>query len=652
MAVAVRSLLKSAAPTRLSHPLIFESLRRHSSFITKQHNYIRSSRDPKKSEAKLGICRQDHANRMEKIRKVYNGEMEVQSLEKERPDTVKREAVMEANEERRKLQIASSSSSSKPSSFVSKGATVNRRAELSKWDFISLIHSSNGCRQIKQIHAQIIIHGVYRSSRIVTQLISKTSLRNSVDYSLLIFRQVSDRNCYVFNALIRGLAENSEFGFAIVHFSDMLRSGVLPDRLTLPFVLKSAAGLSAGGAGKVLHGSIVRRGLEFDVFVRVSLVDMYVKVDELKSAAKVFDESPEWMKMGRILLWNILINGYCKAKDLERGLLLFEAMPERNVASWNSLIDGFMRIGDLDKATKLFEKMPEKDVVSWTTVIAGYLHNEEYRRAISTSFRMLEDGVKPNDHTLVSALAACARIGDLEAGKGIHNYMSCNGFKLNRAIGTALVEMYSKCGAVESASKVFSKIKEKDLLTWTVMISGWAVHGFYVQAIQYFDMMELTGIQPDGVVLLAIITACCHSGQVDKGVEYFNSMVQKYSIIPTMKHYSAVIDLFCKAGKLDEALAFIKMMPKKPDLVIWCTLFSACMSHKNVGIAELASKKLLELEPKHPGSFVFLSNFYAEIGRWEDAERIRLAMKDKNIEKDRGWSFKVKGRNLDIYTQI
>ncbi|KAL9664223.1 hypothetical protein QQ045_019622 [Rhodiola kirilowii] len=652
MAVAVRSLLKSAAPTRLSHPLIFESLRRHSSFITKQHNYIRSSRDPKKSEAKLGICMQDHANRMEKIRKVYNGEMEVQSLEKERPDTVKREAVMEANEERRELQIASSSSSSKPSSFVSKGATVNRRAELSKWDFISLIHSSNGCRQIKQIHAQIIIHGVYRSSRIVTQLISKTSLRNSVDYSLLIFRQVSDRNCYVFNALIRALAENSEFGSAIVHFSDMLRSGVLPDRLTLPFVLKSAAGLSAGGAGKVLHGSIVRRGLDFDVFVRVSLVDMYVKVDELKSAAKVFDESPEWMKMGRILLWNILINGYCKAKDLERGLLLFEAMPERNVASWNSLIDGFMRIGDLDKATKLFEKMPEKDVVSWTTVIAGYLHNEEYRRAISTSFRMLEDGVKPNDHTLVSALAACARIGDLEAGKRIHNYMSCNGFKLNRAIGTALVEMYSKCGAVESASKVFSKIKEKDLLTWTVMISGWAVHGFYVQAIQYFDMMELTGIQPDGVVLLAIITACCHSGQVDKGVEYFNSMVQKYSVIPTMKHYSAVIDLFCKAGKLDEALAFIKMMPKKPDLVIWCTLFSACMSHKNVGIAELASKKLLELEPKHPGNFVFLSNFYAEIGRWEDAERIRLAMKYKNIEKDRGWSFKVKDRNLDIYTQI
>uniref|UniRef100_A0A7N1A7I2 Pentatricopeptide repeat-containing protein n=1 Tax=Kalanchoe fedtschenkoi TaxID=63787 RepID=A0A7N1A7I2_KALFE len=524
------------------------------------------------------------------------------------------------------------------SSSVVKGSNFIETSLLSESDFISLIHSAGGCRQIKQIHARIIKQGMLSSSRIVTQLISATSLHNCADYSVLIFRQFSHPNSYIFNALIRGLADNSEFRSAILHFVDMLRLSVLPDRLTLPFVLKSAAGLSAGGVGRALHGCSVRRGLEFDDFVRVSLVDMYVKVEELKLAAKVFEESPEWIKNGHILLWNVLINGYCKGNDPKRGLELFEAMPERNLVSWNSLVDGFMRSGDFGKATELFDEMPEKNVVSWTTVITGYLHNEEYGKAISMFFRMLKEGVKPNDQTLVSTLAACARMGSLESGMWIHNYVSGNGFKLNRAIGTALIEMYSKCGVIELANKVFHMIKEKDLLTWTVMINGWALHGFHGQAIQYFDEMKSAGIRPDGIVFLSVITACCHSGQVDKGLEFFNSMVQNYSIIPTMKHYSAVVDLFCKAGRLVEALTVIKMMPMKPDLVIWGTLFSACTAQKNVEIAELASQNLLQCEPKHPGSYVFLSNFYAEIGRWDDAERVRLSMKDKDIEKDPGWS--------------
>lgn len=377
--------------------------------------------------------------------------------------------------------------------IVNKDSIFKGNSSPSELDFITRIHSSNGCSQIKQIHAQIFTNGLQRRSRIATQLISATSLHNAVDYSLRIFRYFHDPSSYVFNALIRGLAEKSEFKSAIVHFVEMLRLCVLPDRLTLPFVLKSAAGMSDERVGGMLHGCVVRRGLEFDDFVRVSLVDMYVKVEELKLAAKVFDESPEWIKKERILLWNVLINGYCKAKNLEKGLELFEAMSERNTATWNNLIDGFMKNQDIDRATELFEKMPEKNVVSWTTLIAGYLHNQEYKRAVSTFYRMLEAGVKPNDQTLVSSLAACARIGDLESGKRIHNYMSLNRFKVNNAIGSAVVEMYSKCGDIESASKVFSKVKEKDLLCWSVMINGWAVHGFYDQAIQYFDRMKSTG---------------------------------------------------------------------------------------------------------------------------------------------------------------
>ncbi|GFY93069.1 tetratricopeptide repeat (TPR)-like superfamily protein [Actinidia rufa] len=418
----------------------------------------------------------------------------------------------------------------------------------------------------------------------------------------------------------------------------MLRSNIRPDRLTLPYVLKSVAGLVDCELGRVIHGVIAKIGIEFDSFVRVSLVDMYVKVELLGCALQVFDESPERNKLGSILLWNVLMNGCCKVGDLRKAKELFDAMPVRNVGSWNSLINGFMRDGEVDRARELFDCMPEKNVVSWTTMVTGYSQNGHHEKALSMFSQILEVGVKPNDLTVVSALSACAKVGALEAGVHIHKYLSSNGFWLNKAIGTALVDMYAKCGNIESASQVFAMTKEKDLLTWSVMIWGWAIHGCFQQAFEYFDKMKSKGFKPDGVVFLAILTACSHSGQVDKGLSFFESMKLDYAIEPTMKHYALIVDLLGRAGQLDEALSFIKNMPLDPDMVIWGALFCACRTHKNTEMAELTSENVLQLEPKHPGGYVFLSNIYAGAGRWEDVERVRNLMKNRGAEKDPGWS--------------
>ncbi|EEF34342.1 pentatricopeptide repeat-containing protein, putative [Ricinus communis] len=89
------------------------------------------------------------------------------------------------------------------------------------------------------------------------------------------------------------------------------------------------------------------------------MVDVYIKLEELKLALKVFDESPQRFHEGSTLLWNVLINGYCKVGDMRKALELFEAMPLRNTASWSSLINGFFRIGDLEQAIEHFDQMPE-----------------------------------------------------------------------------------------------------------------------------------------------------------------------------------------------------------------------------------------------------------------------------------------------------
>ncbi|CAN1275356.1 Pentatricopeptide repeat-containing protein At1g04840 [Linum perenne] len=419
----------------------------------------------------------------------------------------------------------------------------------------------------------------------------------------------------------------------------MLKSDIRPDRMTYPFVLKSAAQLFLRRLAAELHCMVLKCGVEFDSFVGVSLADMYVKVEELESALKVFDESPQRFDSGGRLLWNVLINGCCKVGSMGKAMELFNTMPERDTGSWNSLINGFLRVGELDKANALFDQMPEKNVVSWTTMVNGFSKNGDNEQALSVFSRMLEEDVRPNDFTVVSALSACAKIGALETGLRIHKYITSNMFKLNAAIGTALVDMYAKCGNIDSASQVFKDTKERDILTWSVMIWGWALHGGFEQAALCFRQMLRSGIKPDEVVFLALLTACLHAGKVDLGLNFFNSMRLDYRIEPSMKHYSLVVDLLGRAGRLDEALNFIQKMPINPDLVIWGGLFCACRAHKNVEMAELSARKLLELEPKHPGSYVFLSNAYAAVGRWEDAERVRNLMLDKGVGKEPGWSY-------------
>ncbi|KAM7261343.1 hypothetical protein ACFE04_008710 [Oxalis oulophora] len=420
----------------------------------------------------------------------------------------------------------------------------------------------------------------------------------------------------------------------------MLRLDIRPDRITYPFTLKSIAGMGLRRLARDLHGHIMKSGLEFDYFVREQLLKMYVKLDKQELGCKVFDETPERVKT--VLMWNVLIDGYCKDGNLDKAKELFYEMPEKSSGSWNSLISGFFRSGDVNGAKELFDRLPDKqkDVVSWSAMVSGLSDNGDHDKALSVFNKMLEVSVKPNKHTVVSALKACAKIGALEAGVQIHDYILNNGLGLNVIVGNALVDMYAKCGNVESATYVFENMKDKDILTWSIMIWGWAHHGNFKKAIECFKQMMYSGIKPDGGVFLALLTACSHSGHVNGGLNFFESMRLDYSIDPTMKHYTSIVDMLGRAGRLTEALEFIEeKMTIAPDFVTWGALFRACWAHKNVKMAELAAEMLSRLEPGHSGSYVFLSNVYAAVGKWEDVERVRKLMQVRGVGKNPGWSY-------------
>lgn len=419
----------------------------------------------------------------------------------------------------------------------------------------------------------------------------------------------------------------------------MLSTGLRPGRLVFPFALRSAASLHCPAYAAAIHSSTLKSGLDLDSFVRTSLADAYGKLGHHDLALKVFEETPQWHLASNILIWNVAITISCRSELIANAQKLFDEMPERNHASWNSMIDGLMKAGILDSAVELFERMPDKNVVSWTTMLAGFSRNGHNEKALSMFDRMLEAGMKPNNFTVSAALASCAKMGALNAGLRIHDYAKRSGFREDGAIGTSLIDMYSKCGKVELANQVFVRMSVRDVETWTAMMMGWAVHGCWREALQCFEDMKCSCVRPDDGAFLAILVACSHAGKVDKGLELFDSMKSHFQVEPDIKHYTCIVDMFGRAGKVDEALEFLKSMPIEPDYVLWGALLTACRANKNVEIAELAAERLLRLRPMHTGSQVSVSNIYAGAGMWIDVEKVRDSLKKNSLSKVPAWSY-------------
>ncbi|XVF54729.1 hypothetical protein PTKIN_Ptkin05aG0204600 [Pterospermum kingtungense] len=303
-----------------------------------------------------------------------------------------------------------------------------------------------------------------------------------------------------------------------------------------------------------------------------------------------------------------------------------------------SLITFYCSFGDVESARLLFDRMPEKNMVTWTGIIAGYVKQKRYKEGIELFHQMKNYGVEVNELTLVCVLSACANLGALEIGQWVHEYVDRKRMILNPKLGAALIDMYAKCGHIEKASQVFKTLPCDGVYVWNAMIGGLAMHGYGVEAIHRFRQMQEKGIKPDGITFIAVLSACSHSGLVEKGEEILGSMREDHKIEPNIKHYGCFVDLLCRAGLLNEAYEIIINMPIEPNEVLWGTLLNACAASANVELAEAAMQRLMVLEPFNDGNYVLMSNIYAAKERWDDVARIRKILKDGQIIRNPGHS--------------
>jgi pentatricopeptide repeat protein len=354
-------------------------------------------------------------------------------------------------------------------------------------------------------------------------------------------------------------------------------------------------------------------------------------VDE---ALKLFKEMPE----RSVASWNAMIAGCSQNGLVTEALKLFQNMPQRNVLSWTAMISGFAQSGLVDEALKVFKEMPQRNVVSWNAITAGFAQNGHSEEALNVFQQMQLAGVEPNSKTFASILPAYANLGALEQGTEIHEKIIRSGLQNDVIVVNALIDMYAKCGSVCKARELFDNMHQQDVVSWTAMIGGYAMHGCSKEALKLFEQMTCSGMSPNHVTLVCVLSACSHTGLVNEGYQYFNCM-SEYHIKPTMDHYSCMVDLLGRAGLLDEAHNFIIKMPIKPDAAVWSSLLGACRIHNNIELGEWVAERLLELDSEDAAPYLLLSNIYAAEGRWDDIGKIRKMMKDRDIKKTPGCSW-------------
>ncbi|KAK9083451.1 hypothetical protein Scep_029922 [Stephania cephalantha] len=442
-------------------------------------------------------------------------------------------------------------------------------------------------------------------------------------------------HAFLWNSIIKGCLNNNDPQEALFMYYKMVVAQAWPNEFTFPTLFKACAVVGAVEKGEQLHAHVMKLGLVGDGHVRSSAIRMYAKCGRVKEARQVLDESRE----ADVVCWNAMIDGYLKCGDVEAATALFEAKEEKNVGSWNAMISGYARCGKIELAEKLFREMPQRDEISWSAIIDGYIKQGCFKEALIVFHEMQNSGARLRKSVLSSVLAACANVGALDEGKWIHAYISRNSIQLDAILGTSLLDMYAKCGRLDMAWEVFENMKQKRVFSWNAMIGGLAMHGRAKDAIELFLKMQRDeNLKPDGITFVGVLSACAHAGLVEQGLQYFNSMKQKYGVEPAVEHYGCIVNLLGRAGLFAEAQELIKSMPMTPNAAVWGALLGACRTHGNVELGGKLGKLLLELEPQNSGRYALLSHIYANAGRWDDVANVRTLMKDRNIKTASGRS--------------
>ncbi|KAK0573256.1 hypothetical protein LWI29_005072 [Acer saccharum] len=495
-----------------------------------------------------------------------------------------------------------------------------------------------------------------------------------------VFDEMAVRNLGSWAVIMSAYAEAGFLDQSFRLLSDMLGLGIEPTSMIYTGLLKYLVNPSLVEIGRQLHSRVIRSGLSSNVAINTAICNMYVKCGWFEGAKLVFDQMDEKDSVA----WTGLMVGYTQAGKPEDALDLFVKMVmegveldqyvfsivlkacagledlnlgrqihsyivklglERDVSVGTPLVDFYVKCMDFESACRAFERISEPSDVSWSAMICGYSQIGKFDESVKIFRSLRNNSLILNSFIYTSIFQACSALADFNLGTQAHADAVKRSLISHLYGDSALVSMYSKCGRLDYATQAFESIAAPDTVAWTAIISGNAHHGNASEALRLFQRMQDSGVRPNVVTFVAVLTACSHSGLVVEAKHYMDSMHSQYGVDPTIDHYNSMIDIYSRAGLLQEAFELIKSMPFDPDKTSWKCLLGGCWTHKNLKLGEIGAANLLQLDPEDTAGYVLLFNLYASSGKWEEAAGVRKTMIEKNLKKELSCSWiTVKGK--------
>lgn len=522
-----------------------------------------------------------------------------------------------------------------------------RKYQLSYSFHVDEVSSSrilDGCpdiKTLKKLHSKIIFDpGLRNNTSLVIKLMRAYAACGQPNVTRQLFDKMPERNVAVYNVMIRSYVNNKIYEDAIFVYKDMCKRDVGADNYTFPCVLKACFGSDNLRVGLQIHCAVGKRGLGSDLFIGNCLVAMYGKCGCLVEARRVLNE----MTKRDVVSWNSMVVGYAQNGRFDDALDVCKEMNvlghKPNAGTMASLLPAVSNtsVENVLFVKDIFVNMDKKDLVPWNVMIAVYVKNSMPNEAVELYLQMETCGIEPDAITFASVLPACGDLSAASLGRRIHESIERKGLRPNLSLENAVVDMYARCGCLTEARKMFEGMKFRDVVSWTSLISAYGKSGQGRDGVALFSQMLESGLQPDSIAFVSVLSACSHTGLLLEGESYYKLMKDKYKIVPRLEHYACMVDLKGRAGHINEAFNFIKQMPIEANERIWGALLGACRVYNDMDIGLVAADNLFELAPKQSGYYVLLSNIYAKAGRWIDVTTVRSIMKEKGIKKMPGVS--------------
>ncbi|GMP46624.1 hypothetical protein CsSME_00014697 [Camellia sinensis var. sinensis] len=487
----------------------------------------------------------------------------------------------------------------------------------------------------KQIHSRIIIDEVKFDSVLASSLINfygksgnmdsashvLTMMQDPDDFSLSalisgyancgrmedarrIFDTKNDPCVMLCNTMIAGYVANDEGNEALVIFNKMRKNGIQQDSSTFASVLSTCSSLGIQEYCRQMHAHAFKFGIIDDLIIASALVDTYAKCRSPNNACKLFRE----LKVHDTILLNSMITVYSNCGRIKDAKQIFETMQTKSLISWNSMIVGLSQNGCPIGALDVFRKMNKM-------------------------------GLSTDKFSLASVISACASISSLELGEQVFARATVIGLELDQIVSTSLIDLYCKCGFVENGRKLFDQTRKSDEVSWNSMLMGYATNGYGIEALELFNEMRCESVVPTDVTFTGVLSACDHCGLVEEGKKWFYTMKHDYHVDPGIEHYSCMVDLYARAGCLKEAMNLVEEMPFEVDASMWSSILRGCIAHGNRSLGKKVAERITDLDPDNSGAYVQLSSIFATSGEWEKSEQIRKLMRDKQIQKNPGFSW-------------